>query len=504
MTLSVPYCRTRTYLIPSKGKCNFLRDAVDENIFALPAMSIPLPQDESQPMIPKPNDSENPPLVPDGAVIVDDTPKFGFLFFGIVGLLCFNCFLQVTGYLNASFNANFTGWANTIYSFSNNCGQLIAIFTGARFDFFSRIWVSCLGLALVLVGYPLLAMTKLSIGCPLAYGLTIGMGAFNAILQSAGFGLAGSVSASAINYYCFGQALAGLLGLPMLMTLEYGFKAFGLSDVPSVAGKPSVVDSMSTLTGLGIAALLTLALIPYYRFGIARNGLVAQTLLVVEPAKPGSTTSSTARQRPYVEIISSTLPLGLTVWVLLFVTFLVFPSQIFLWKPSFEHYPGGKFFYPGMLIYVFQIFDVVGRYLAVAGVGLSPFQVKLLSPWRFMLVVLFYLCSYEVWVFKFDLVRIVLMAVLATSNGWLVSWAMVHGPGQVSSENADVASYTMSFSLVNGILFGSLVSLAVAHVISVSPTIGSQIDESMQQLVSVPGVPEALKQLLDRAEEMPR
>lgn len=60
-------------------------------------------------------------------------PLAGFLFFGCVGLLCFNFFLQSLMYFDTCFSKDFSQYANIIYGFSNNCGQLLVIFYGGNF-----------------------------------------------------------------------------------------------------------------------------------------------------------------------------------------------------------------------------------------------------------------------------------------------------------------------------------------------------------------------------------
>jgi hypothetical protein len=78
---------------------------------------------------------------------------------------------------------------------------------------------------------------------------------------------------------------------------------------------------------------------------------------------------------------------------------------------------------------------------------------------------MFFLATYMISFFENDISRIILMAVFAASNGFVLSWCMIHGPGQVNPDERDIASYTMSFSLVNGIFFGSLTSLAVSKIV---------------------------------------
>ena len=402
----------------------------------------------------------------------EGTPWFGFFYFGILGLLCFNVYLQVSSYLTKSYNPRFIEWANVLYGLSNNVGQLIAIFTGSRFSFFNRIWISSLGLALVVVGLPVFAQTNLSIRTYLGYLFMFGLGLCNAIMQSAGFGLAGSVSTRAINWYSIGQAVSGLLGMPFIVLTKWILGLFANGNTQKYTP-----DDVSAIAALVLSALLTLSMIPYYYFGLSRNAVVAKTLASIEkPAVPGSS----AR---YVESIVAVLPIAVSVWFVMFLTFLVFPNQIFKWTPSFSGYSSGLFI--NLMIFCFQLFDVVGRYLALAGLTMTPLMVLTIPPWRIVLVVAMYVCSTETWIFQYDITRFVLMALFAASNGLFISWCMILGPQQGKRENSDIASYTMSFALVNGILCGSLVGTAISPFFDSASKAAKPMEFEMQHLVSV-------------------
>lgn len=388
-------------------------------------------------------------------------PLAGFLFFGVVGLLCFNFFLQVLSYLGACYGENFGLYANILYGFSNNCGQMLVIFKGSKIPFSSRIYYSCFALAVILVAYPLLAILnpKESVGMTFGLLLTFGLGFFNAVIQSAGFGLAGICSAKTMEFFSVGQAVAGLAPWPMLQLLNLVFKSVGLSEESDESTGQSQVDIASTLTALALASSVTLLMVPYYKFYLSRSPLVKTAIENLQSVK----SATAVKGRSKVQIIKDTLPLAFAVWFVLYVTFVVFPSAPLAWTPSYGPYPG-KFFYAGMIIYVFQVFDVVGRYV-VSIVPLTAKQTKIGSATRVLLIPMFFLATYMISFFENDISRIILMAVFAATNGFVLSWCMIHGPGQVNPDERDIASYTMSFSLVNGIFFGSLTSLAVSKIV---------------------------------------
>lgn len=403
----------------------------------------------------------------DFSIDQSSVPRLGFLFFGFVGLLCFNFFLQVIGYLEARTKPSFISAGNTVYGISNNIGQLLGIFIGSRMPVFTRIWTSCTLIALAAIGFPAMVNSHVPMGFVSALGITCILGLGNAIFQSAGFGLAGVVGPKALNYMSFGQSVAGLLTWPALLVLEQIFTNIGLS-ATRIDRRPSRVDSAAVVTGFAVVAMVTVSFIPFYAWSLRHNSAVKRGLEVM--SQQGPTKASDRRAIPV--IVAYTLPLAVTVWIVLFVTFLAFPSVMLSWEPM-HAYPGGPAFYYSMLVYVFQVFDAVGKFLAIVGVTLSPMQVKVLAPWRFVLALAFFAAQASLPVFNSDVVRILLVALLAATNGLYISWCMIHGPGQVRSSEADIAGSTMSFFLVNGIFFGSLTALIIGTFQKIRPDLAA-------------------------------
>jgi hypothetical protein len=248
-----------------------------------------------------------------------------------------------------------------------------------------------------------------------------------------------------MEYFSLGQAVCGLVPWPMIIGFRAMYTAIGVSNI----------ESATAFTALGFASLITLLMLPFYKYSLSQTETVRRAIANLETMK----TSTVVHHRSKLDIIKSTLPLALSVWFVLYVTFVVFPSQPLKWTPSFDGYPAN--FYISMIIYVFQVFDVVGRYLPAFGVNLGIKQIKIGSLGRALLIPLFYLATYKVSFFANDITRIVIMALLATTNGLVLTWPMIRGPSQVHKDEADVASYTMSFFLVNGIFFGNLTAWIV-------------------------------------------
>lgn len=390
------------------------------------------------------------------------SPVVGFTFFGMVGLLCFNFFLQVLHFLDLSFGKDFSFYANIIYGLSNNVGQLLVILYGSKLPFSRRVYLSCTGLAVILVCYGVVAISRPSgaVGMSLGLILSFGLGFFNAILQSAGFGLAGICSPKSMEYFCLGQALCGLAPWPFMLLMNVIFSSLGFN-THEVNGWPSEVEAATSMTSLALASFFTLLMVPYYKYSLSRTTEVKNAIRGLNEYK----SSEIVPRRSRLAIIKSTLPLAASVWFVLYVTFVVFPGSIFKWTPSYDTYPK-VISYFSMMIYVFQVFDVVGRYMPAFGAVLSSRGIKIGSLSRLLLIPLFFLATYSISFFSNDITRILLMAVFAASNGFVLTWGMIRGPSQVDQDERDVASYTMSFFLVNGIFCGSMTALIIDKIIN--------------------------------------
>ena len=416
----------------------------------------------------------------------EDVPIYGFFYLGVVGLLCYNFFLQVIGLLAERTRQNFVTTATFVYAVSNNVGQLICIFTGPYLSMNLRICFSCALIFVVSLGYPLVVNSDVPLGFHTGIGLTFALGFGNAVFQSAGFGLAAMMGERALNFMSFGQSFAGLVVWPSLLLLKLIISrvrgAVAMAPDSEITGLPPVVDTNTwpVILGFVLVAILTVVTIPYYLIWFSRNTVIYRALQG-DPAHPSRTDADTSRRGVWM-IIWKTLPLALTVWFLLFVTFLVFPGVVLSWEPTLGFFLNHRNTYSEILIYTFQVFDAVGKLLALVGLRLSSFQVRMVTPWRLAWAVLFFAAGAGVAVLRCDVVRIGLIAVLAITNGLLITWCMIWGPGQVRRSEREVAGYVMSFFLVFGITCGTLAAMFLNSLRDIQPVL-EQGGTEMKMLV---------------------
>ena len=384
-------------------------------------------------------------------------PLFGFMMFGFVGNLCFNYLLQEVKYFNDVFGEGFGSRCAFIYGLSNNAGQMLVIIFGSYISMQMRIVVSCAVLGSMLIAMPVLVFTESSFQMSFVYSVIFVMGSMVAVLASAGFGLTGMCSIDVRRFYMFGNCLAGVTAWPLMLLVEQILKrGFDLNPVRDVADRPSKLETMNTLVVLSVAALCFFLTIPYYMFGLARSKCVKDALAKVKEA---SAQSGPAKGGVY-ETLLACLPLAVAVWNIMFVTFLALPDQMVAWNPTFKYPWDNSNTYQDMIIFMFNVFDVVGRFLALQYITMTPTQVMVGSFARWALIPFYFLATASLAFFGNDLFKFVLQAVFATTYGLFLTWGMIHGPSQkgIHPDQAGTAGYIMSFAQVNGIFLGSLLS----------------------------------------------
>jgi hypothetical protein len=112
------------------------------------------------------------------------------------------------------------------------------------------------------------------------------------------------------------------------------------------------------------------------------------------------------------------------------------------------------------MIFLFNVFDVLGRLVALRGLVASPRAVVSASFMRWLLVPLFFFASAGRLHMDNDILKVVLQGVFGGTYGYFLTCGMAWGPIQpgIDAGQADTAGAAMSFAQVNGILVGALIS----------------------------------------------
>eukprot|EP00933_Yihiella_yeosuensis_P031406 TRINITY_DN24975_c0_g1_i1.p1 TRINITY_DN24975_c0_g1~~TRINITY_DN24975_c0_g1_i1.p1 ORF type:complete len:448 (-),score=45.08 TRINITY_DN24975_c0_g1_i1:450-1793(-) len=426
--------------------------------------------------------ADEPPLTPEGGsrsrygcqvvtVIRGKIPTLSFYYAGASSLIGWNIVLTFTHSFDCDMlggktflGASWAFWASFVYSLALNLIQLVMTSRKLSSNLpFQLKWnLSSVAMAmstLALLSCSVLAMRDglevnsafiSAMVCIIILGLAAGT------IQSAAFGLAGSIAPELSQAIMGGQGLAGLF-----------CSLVGFTVGKSLTG---MVFSMV------ISAAFNLAGLPLYFSVIRRNPFVAaklnsQARLIIpdEPLSPVSITSpassvgppspnsSLPRRRSSAEILTgSAWPQALTVFLVFSVTFIVFPGVSSRWLPG-ERVP--------FLMATFQMVDVMGRNAP----RIKGLQVKRGPVVTFFAVLRILFLPFFIFIQRrADLVwaqdalpQFLLMALFAFSNGYVSTLSMMLGPLQtgVDDDEQEPTGIIMSFALVFGIFFGSVLAV---------------------------------------------
>eukprot|EP00419_Tripos_fusus_P004480 CAMPEP_0172691024 /NCGR_PEP_ID=MMETSP1074-20121228/24271_1 /TAXON_ID=2916 /ORGANISM="Ceratium fusus, Strain PA161109" /LENGTH=312 /DNA_ID=CAMNT_0013511035 /DNA_START=362 /DNA_END=1300 /DNA_ORIENTATION=- len=154
-------------------------------------------------------------------------------------------------------------------------------------------------------------------------------------------------------------------------------------------------------------------------------------------------------------------PQAFNVWLIFVVTMTVFPGVMHKWAPD-------RALFLQLLTGCFQVFDVCGRYLADAcGSHLPSVGLWALTIIRLMFIPAFFLGQWHpescpIW--GSDTGRMLLVALLALTNGFVASCGMMSGPSKCEMQLREVAGITMGGMMVIGIFSGTLLALLTEFV----------------------------------------
>lgn len=177
----------------------------------------------------------------------------------------------------------------------------------------------------------------------------------------------------------------------------------------------------------------------------------------------GGTSRRARPQTSYRKINHKIYKLGLSGVMVFLATFLPFPGLVVTLESDYKILGNGWFAI--VLITEFTVFDTVGRYAAgYTKLGLTKERLWLPILLRFLLYPIFLL--YYMRVYHNEIVIFVANGILALTNGFLVTIAMMLAPGQLLTHEKEVGGAIMSFYAQLGILSGCASALAVSQLLS--------------------------------------
>ena len=167
-------------------------------------------------------------------------------------------------------------------------------------------------------------------------------------------------------------------------------------------------------------------------------------------------------EKTFLQVYKDIGFMAIQVFICFTITFMVFPGTQL--STSFDFLgdsPADKAWFSVLMITIFNLFDTIGRFTGGSFQVLSPGTVFSLTVLRLIFIptsVLVQLSSNPTWIFNSDWFRILNMALFAFSNGYNSTLLMIYGPQFADENSKERAGILMSFHLVGGIFFGSLIA----------------------------------------------
>ena len=170
-----------------------------------------------------------------------------------------------------------------------------------------------------------------------------------------------------------------------------------------------------------------------------------------------------------ISVFKSVRVCALSVTFAFTVTIGLFPALIVLINSTNKCKTNNRFYndlFTPFLFLMFNLFDFIGRYTAgTTTLILSPTNVWKASLARIIFFPLFMLCNVDQSqlpiIFTNDAFPILIMALFATSNGYISSACMIMGPQLVAPKDSSLAGTMMVFFLTVGLACGGSISFLV-------------------------------------------
>jgi len=410
-------------------------------------------------------------------------------------------------------NKKVTYWNTTILMYPATMLALIFIKYGHKLSFSIRIIGSCLIMGLVLAFIPMLAPLAGSSGL-LAVLVAVGVtGALMCMTYSGIYAFAGLLPEIYTQSMMTGQAIAGVTVSTTRILTKYFFPN---SDEGVEAGGRVFFYCGALwllMCAIGFAVSLQSSFTKHYlkKYHDSQQALLISQndLLDTKPESPAVGNSppgfssrkyqkcnvqgdvsqdqfdtpkkpkvwdliriprlsngSAKRKKPrtsYRKINHKIYKLGVCAVLVFVATFLPFPGLMVTLESEYECLSDGWFAI--VLITEFTVFDTIGRYAAgYTKCGLTKDRLWFPVFLRFLLYPIFLL--FYMRVYHNEILIFATNAVLAISNGFLVSIAMMLAPGQLLTHEREVGGAILSFYAQFGILAGCAGALCVSTILN--------------------------------------
>lgn len=355
-----------------------------------------------------------------------------FSYLGLSCLIGWNVVLNVSETLKDKdvFTSDFGTHLSTIYGLAMALTILPLIFLPP--DVMSRSFRSSIGGSLMFISLSLITASIFFKPASAAYGLVFVsiLAVGTALVQGFYFSEAAMHSKSAIGRFSLGQAISGLICLPIKLGLDYIL--------------PEAMYSAAAF--VAIAAIACAGSIPVYLFS------VKVTLMDIEEDEG----IDKSEKRSYSAIIADIWPMTLGIFLNFFFLFMVFPNHIPRWNATNKLFDPASYTFLTLAFFVYNVADCLGRYL-VRWVTLSRSGVMGATTSRVLTLSLWYMATFfDVSFLTNDFVRLGVLVVHTAIQGLTVTWAFILAPSKITiAAEQPVVGNMNTLALVLGIMTGS-------------------------------------------------
>jgi hypothetical protein len=306
---------------------------------------------------------------------VSETMSWQFAYLGFACLLGWNVVLYVAMTLQADiiFTTYFNDWMSFFYGLAMSLTILPLVFVGNNIPKSPR---ACIGGAAMFASLGLIGLSGFinPASAPFGLALVALLAVGTSSVQGFYFSEAATHSQNAIAKFSIGQAVSGLICLPISLILQQIFS------------NPAHVMAAFCF----IAAIACAGSIPVYIFSVRKH-------LAMKEASSSLDQHTMSEQpiRGYMAIIKDIWPMTLSIFVNFVLLFLVFPVHVIMnWNPTSTLFPGAYTFLT-IAFFAYNLADCIGRYLVSFGVTLNKVGVVAVTAARLVPLALWYLSSFS-------------------------------------------------------------------------------------------------------------
>ena len=380
-----------------------------------------------------------------------------------------NAFLTAYDYFVEMFpNFPFQFIMSIVFNVATVLFQFIFVCIGDRMNLTLRMMFAFVPFVIIMVLIPFVrdffVETTARLGFILA--LVFISGISTAIAFNATLGLSSQFPPEYVGAVMTGQGVAGVMvGLIRIITKA----GYGTSREGTIASTLIYFILAAFLELLCVLSFFVLIRLPFSKFHMNK---VNQILEISEEDDSLNTSDSvTLLHHPPVATLGQVLKkiwlFGVTVWSVFFVTLSLFPGMTSVIPSNSWEFPYDDQWFAVVNIFLFQLFDFVGRMLPRWLIIIKPRFLWIVAFSRVVFGALFILCIVPKHhpIFGSNWASFVIMMVFAISNGYTGTLAMMFAPESVDGHEKSKAGMIMSVFLQVGILMAVLFALLILFLV---------------------------------------